>query len=96
VDSESNNHHLLARVAVINANDTLSLHVRELWAERNASTIDVDYIMYSAASAYDEYQDRVSLTEANEALRSEGGSWLRSTRRERPHRLWSFKLRRLG
>jgi hypothetical protein len=69
---------LLVRVAIINADDTLSLPVRELWARRVASSDEAEYIKYNGNSAYDEDQEHLSLTEANDSLRSEGGPWLRS------------------
>ena len=71
-------YHLLVRVAIINADDTLSLPVREIWARRVASSDEVQYIKYNGNSAYDEDQEHQSLTEANDSLRSEGGPWLRS------------------
>jgi hypothetical protein len=63
-------YHLLVRVAIINADDTLSLPVRELWARRVASSDEVEYIKYNGNSAYDEDQEHLSLTEANDSLRS--------------------------
>jgi hypothetical protein len=69
---------LLVCVAIINAEDTLSLPVRELWARRVASSDEVEYIKYNGNSAYDEDEEHLSLTEANDSLRGEGGPWLRS------------------
>jgi hypothetical protein len=78
MDGEEDGQHLLVRVAIINADDTLSLPVRELWVKRNARTNEVEYMKYSANSAHDEDQEHLSLAEANEAMRTEGGPWLRS------------------
>ena len=57
VEGDSEGDHLLVRVVIIDADDTLSLPARELWAKRVAGSGEVVYTMYSANSAYDQNEE---------------------------------------
>jgi len=78
---------LLVRVVSVNDNGKVTLPVRELWARRDPQTHEIEYTLGSTNGPYDAEQEILTLSEANEALRNNGGSWLEVKRNFTLHRV---------
>jgi len=75
---------LLIRVVSVNDDDRVTFPVRELWARRNTKSRQIEYTLSSTNDPYDDQEESFSLEEANDALRNDGGPWLRSLGRMSP------------
>jgi hypothetical protein len=79
MEGQTDGYQLLIRVVNVDFNDKLTLPVREIWAKRDLESYDyeIQYILYSADSAYEVTQEVITYEQVNGYL---GGQdpWLRT------------------